>query len=146
MGWTDSHLYLFRKGNFRYGIKFEGEESFESNIENSEDIPLNTLLCKENDKISYEYDFGDSWYHSILLEKSSLPESDWPQIPICIKGKGACPVEDSGGIWGCYQLLENVRDVNNPERDELHEWLMQGIESREYNLNVINARIASYYE
>lgn len=30
-----------------------------------------------------------------------------------------CPSEDSCGLWGYYEKLENVRDVNNPEREEL---------------------------
>ncbi|MFC0139211.1 plasmid pRiA4b ORF-3 family protein [Erwinia mallotivora] len=145
MGWTNSHLYLFTKGNLRYGIKFEDEELFESDTKSSEDVSLKFLLRKENDKILYEYDFGDSWVHSILLEKSSFELMIPTQVPVCIKGKGTCPVEDSGGMWGYYQKLEEVRDLSNPERDELNDWLNHDIDERKYDLDAINERIASFY-
>lgn len=145
MGWTNSHLYLFEKGNLRYGIQLEDDEFLPSDIKSDEGIPLKMLLHKENDKILYEYDFGDAWRHTILLEKASLSETDWPQIPMCMKGKGTCPIEDSGGIWGYYQTLQNASDVNYSERKDLHDWLMQDINEREYDLNAINARLADLY-
>lgn len=56
-----------------------------------------------------------------------------------------CPSEDSGGLWGYYEKLENVRDVNNPEREELLDWLIRDIEERKYDLKAINLRLANLY-
>lgn len=47
--------------------------------------------------------------------------------------------------WGYYEKLENVRDVNNSEREELHDWLMRDIEERKYDLKAINLRLANLY-
>lgn len=36
----------------------------------------------------YEYDFGDSWWHILKLEKILFPEEE-VKYPVCIKGKRA---------------------------------------------------------
>ena len=56
-----------------------------------------------------------------------------------------CPSEDSSALWRYYKKLGNVRDVNNPEREELHDWLMRDIEERKYDLKAINLRLANLY-
>lgn len=75
----------------------------------------------------------------------SLSDQVLSHVPICIKGEKMCPFEDSGGLWGYYEKLENVRDVNNPEREELLDWLMRDIEERKYDLKAINLRLANLY-
>ena len=45
----------------------------------------------------YEYDFGDSWIHTLTLEAILDPANTTTQIPSCIAGQMACPQEDSGG-------------------------------------------------
>lgn len=144
MGWMNDHLYCFEKGNLRYGIKFD-DDPIDTGIKSSEGVTLKFLLRKEKDKITYLYDFGDYWEHSILLEKSSLPDAAWPHIPLCIKGKGACPAEDSGGVWGYYQMLEDARNPGHPDHKEIYRWLADTIDEREYDLNAINARISAFY-
>lgn len=54
------------------------------------------LLKREGDTIIYEYDFGDSWIHTLKLE-AVLNSANNTQIPSCIAGQMACPEEDSGG-------------------------------------------------
>ena len=48
-------------------------------------------------KALYEYDFGDGWEHTVVLEKV-LPAKPGVNYPICIDGKRACPPEDCGGF------------------------------------------------
>ena len=62
----------------------------------------------------YEYDFGDSWHHEILLEGILLKEKG-TKYPICIDGQRACPPEDCGGIRGYENLLKILRDPNHEE-------------------------------
>ena len=62
-------------------------------------VKLGELIFAEKEKFIYEYDFGDSWEHEILVE-TILPIEKGLHYPICLKGKRACPPEDCGGIWG----------------------------------------------
>lgn len=141
MGWLNCHLHSFSKGNSHYQ-ELSDLHFYMPNTEESKGLPLRMLLCHEKDKMEYTYDMGDCWDHKILLEKSSLPDQVLPHVPYCIKGTGTCPAEDSCGIPGYYEKLEAVKDVNNPEREELREWLEQNIETRRYDLECINERLS----
>jgi hypothetical protein len=55
-------------------------------------------------KIHYCYDFGDNWEHRIQIEDVIDPKVLNP-MPELLKGRGACPPEDCGGIWGYQALL-----------------------------------------
>lgn len=55
-------------------------------------------------KLCYVYDFGDDWTHDITLEKVLDEYSDHAT---CITGKGACPEEDSGGVWEYEDMKED---------------------------------------
>jgi hypothetical protein len=54
------------------------------------DLKISDLLIKVKDKIDYEYDFGDSWHHDVILEKI-LPAEDKVKYPVCTDGNMACP-------------------------------------------------------
>ena len=54
---------------------------------------LHLSKTSEKAKFSYLYDFGDSWEHSILVEKI-LPKDPNVSYPLCLKAKRACPPED----------------------------------------------------
>ena len=70
----------------------------------------------------YEYDFGDSWEHIIVLEKI-IPVEQKEKYPKIIAGANACPPEDCGGIGGYYDMLEALKDPKSPEYEEFREWL-----------------------
>jgi hypothetical protein len=57
----------------------------------------------------YEYDFGGSWAHEVVVEKI-LPADPKKKYAVCLDGKNACPPEDGGGIWGYYELLKAVKN------------------------------------
>ncbi|MEY0532899.1 plasmid pRiA4b ORF-3 family protein [Providencia rettgeri] len=143
MGWGNYHLYCFEKGNLRYGEELD--EFFDSSLKDSTNVPLTMLLRKEKDKCLYVYDFGDYWEHTILLEAVIPAAGGSSPIPLCVKGKGTCPVEDSGGVWGYTEMLEEARSLTNPDREEIHQHLMADIDVREYNLEAINARLTQFY-
>jgi hypothetical protein len=70
----------------------------------------------------YEYDFGDSWTHRIVLEKI-LPSSATPKTPKCIAGARACPPEDCGGPYGYAEFLMAIKDPSRPEHEEMLDWI-----------------------
>jgi hypothetical protein len=57
----------------------------------------------------YEYDFGDSWAHEVVVEKT-LPADPKKKYAVCLHGENACPPEDCGGIWGYYELLKALKN------------------------------------
>jgi len=55
--------------------------------------------------------FGDDWRHRIYFEEIK-PAEDGVTYPRCLKGKRACPPEDSGGACRYPDLLAIL---TNPE-------------------------------
>ena len=142
MGWTDSHLHQFISDGVFYGMPGE-ELDFGMEIKNENKFKLNQLLKKEKDSFIYEYDFGDGWEHKVSLEKI-LPHDANISLPQCIKGKRACPPEDCGGIWGYHDLLEIFKDPENPDYEEMSEWLGEGFDPEALDLDEINALLLEY--
>ena len=140
MGWTDTHLHQFIANNVIYGIP---DDDFGLEMEDEAKYKLSHLLVKEKDTITYEYDFGDSWEHKILLEKI-LPFDTKTTLPVCIKGKRACPPEDCGGIWGYEDLLEAISDAKHPEHADMLQWLGGEFDPEEFDLEQINKDLAEY--
>ena len=126
MGWTNSHLHQFIKDKTFYTMKLE-EDEFWSTMDNVDysGTKISALLRKEKEKIIYEYDFGDSWEHTIVLEKI-LEKVVKGHIPLCLDGKNNCPPEDCGGIWGYANMLKILSDPKNEEYEEYMDW-MSGI-------------------
>lgn len=68
----------------------------------------------------YIYDFGDSWEHKITLELISEVQT---KFPVCIAGKGKCPLEDCGGAWAYQDLKGTLNDPDHPDHKEYRDWL-----------------------
>lgn len=97
-GWLDYHLYRF---------VFDGLEVTEEDPEfTTSELggkrvqqvdPAKTtidLLFESHRQCVYEYDFGDSWEHEIIVEKK-LPESHGVPVPVCLAGARHRPPEDA---------------------------------------------------
>ncbi|TAK54567.1 MAG: plasmid pRiA4b ORF-3 family protein [Gammaproteobacteria bacterium] len=118
MGWTQSHLHQFEAGGVIYGtpdLEFGVATISESRAR------LDQLLRRPKDRLTYEYDFGDSWEHDVVLE-SILPPAPAARYPIVEDGKRACPPEDCGGPYGYLRFLEIIADPRHPEHEEMLEW------------------------
>jgi len=143
MGWADAHLHAFRIN--------PGSKKLSSGRSKSEPVTI-ALPAPEGDdwggfddlderrekiadwfgKITrqcvYDYDFGDSWGHTVLFEKS-LPRAPGATYPQCLGGKNACPPEDCGGIVGYEYLKEILANPRHKEHKDTLEWL--GLEQAE---------------
>jgi len=130
-GWEHAHLFQFSPKGYgsRPIIKEYYEDDVEYGIEaplNAEELRLSEIFTNEKQKFTYIYDFGDSWWHNIVLEKI-LP--DIAMYPRLLGGKGKCPMEDCGGVWGYEELKETLSDKTKPEYEEVAEWC--GLEENE---------------
>jgi hypothetical protein len=133
MGWTDSHLHQFIVRNVMYSDPdFELEQ-----ITDEKRVSLPQLKLEVGMKFQYEYDFGDDWMHDILVEKI-LPPEPGVHYPRWVAGKRACPPEDCGGIWGYDSLLETIADPDDPNYEEMREWLPEGFDPAAFDMEDIN--------
>src|SRR2546428_5012640 len=69
MGWTDSHLHQFHAGKTRYAIPNPEFSAMSEDSMNEKRHTVADLAPAAKNKFVYEYDFGDSWYHEIVVEK-----------------------------------------------------------------------------
>lgn len=56
----------------------------------------------------------------------------------CVKGVRACPPEDCGGIPGYEHLLEVIQNKDDPEYDEMIDWLGQDFDPEYFDLEGTN--------
>lgn len=93
MGWRNLHLFQFG------GLDAEASAS----------APISTALQREGDTLTYIYDLGDDWVHSVELEKTRTARITVPQLPWLLAGARACPPEDSGGPWSYMELVRRKK-------------------------------------
>ena len=141
MGWDGSHLHQFIINGVYYGVP---HLDYDLEMKNESRVKLNQVISAEKAKFIYEYDFGDSWEHIILLEKI-LPPVSGVDYSICLKGKRACPPEDCGGVWGYESLLETIQNPAHPEHEEMLEWVggsfdPEAFDTEQINLDLKNLR------
>jgi hypothetical protein len=140
MGWDNSHLHQYRQKNVIYG---EPQPDLgwgfgsKNKIVDENDYKLNQVLTKPKDKVIYEYDFGDSWEHELVLEKI-LEKDQEVKTPVCLEGAMACPPEDCGGIGGYYSMLEIIKNPEDPEYESMMEWLGNEFDPDKFDLKAIN--------
>jgi len=122
MGWTNSHLHLFDIAGQRYVDAGQIDDDFDA-VDYAA-IRISDLVRQHgpNLKMRYEYDFGDGWQHSVVLEKISDRIEPANLYPRCIAGKRACPPEDVGGVWGYADFLRAISDPKHEQHEELLEW------------------------
>lgn len=108
------------------------------------DMKVSDILIKENEKITYEYDFGDGWEHEIKLEKILNIGGKLP-LPICIKGKMGCPPEDCGSIWAYSDMLESLKDPKHVMYQEYKEWIGPDFDPEYFDIKETNAQVISNY-
>ena len=126
MGWEDSHLHMFRKGDQRFSAPTPWDDDFRMpgtpRDLDERKYRIDQLLLREEDWIAYTYDFGDSWEHKVTLQKI-LPRNPAVRLPACISGRRRCPPEDCGGVWGFYEMLEVLDDPNERDHEHMKEWV-----------------------
>jgi hypothetical protein len=134
MGWDDYHLHQFIINGIYYGIH---DPDLMFDLKDEEKMKLDMVVLQKQKKFIYEYDFGDSWYHNIMIEKI-LPPDTKKHYPVCIKGKRACPPEDCGGEGGYYYFLEAIQDPEHPEHEEMLEWEGGSFDPEAFDIDGVN--------
>ena len=134
MGWEDVHLFQFVHNKMYYTDEESDDMSLGGNVRSFSEYTLSDLLKAEGDKMMFEYDFGDSWRHDVVLKGiRSYKKRERPHIEF-VDGKGECPPEDCGGVYGYEELLAMWRKKrkNKDEKEKL-EWY--GMDDHDFNLD-----------
>jgi len=141
MGWEDAHLHAFNIGGESYGNPVDDEYGLFGTIDEKR-VKLNEVIPGEKSRFSYEYDFGDGWEHTLLVEKIFEPE-EGVHYPVCIKGKRACPPEDIGGVWGYEVFLDAISNPDHPEHEEYLEWHGDEFDPEAFDIDQVNRSLAA---
>ena len=139
MGWENAHLHMFKV----WGLDYDNPEADETGVMGMVDeanVKLNKIIHHEGQQFSYEYDFGDSWEHTLLVEKI-LPAQDSLQYPMCLKGKRAGPPEDVGGVWGYENFLKAIRNPDHDEHEDYLTWIGTEFGPEVFDPHKVNERL-----
>ncbi|WP_434616044.1 plasmid pRiA4b ORF-3 family protein [Arthrobacter sp. A5] len=170
-GWEDRHLHQFTAGidPDTQRILSDEETSREIGVESETGVKLTAVLetvagstgtdatsaaaaAGRPATLAYEYDFGDSWDHTVALTGRCLIQ---PGQITCSGGERRGPVEDSGGISGYTHLSEVLADPRHPEYEDLADWYAgaasmpgtldaESFDPEAFDIDAVNARLARF--
>jgi hypothetical protein len=86
--WDGDHLHVFTVDGVRYADPLNGLED----CPDSDQLSLAAALPRPGARLTYRYDLGDCWDHTVLLESGGSTGA--PDRPTCTGGRGDVPVED----------------------------------------------------
>jgi Plasmid pRiA4b ORF-3-like protein len=136
MGWHDSHMHQFIVDGTYYGQIMP--DGFDLEIKDEDGVLLSQVIGDQKKaRFVYEYDFGDSWQHEIVVEKTLEPE---PKVhyPRCVEGARACPPEDCGGSWGYVDFLEAMADPKHENHRDMKEWIGGKFDPEKFSSVAVN--------
>ncbi len=132
MGWDNSHLQSFHSadptqgwGKPQTGTSWYDQLALDEELEGQpqEGTTLGQTLAVNPGTLFYVYDFGDNWMHRLTLE-SATPCPDGQCAARVLEGELRAPVEDSGGLSGWYDKLEEFNaEQPTEEQQETIDWL-----------------------
>jgi hypothetical protein len=142
MGWKDCHLHEFKIEGKRYMAKEQMDDDYDDDGFGSRGVYDERKWCldkllKEGDSFEYEYDFGDSWDHDILVEKI-IPPKEEVYYPICTYGERACPPEDCGGTTGYEELIQVLNDPTHEDHEHFSEWAGEDFDPETFDMKGAN--------
>jgi hypothetical protein len=140
LGWTDSHLHQFQRGETVWGVP-ELYEDDDIEVADESQTSVNRVLKAQGESLVYEYDFGDDWKHEILLEKIISCEVALVR-PVCLAGERSCPPEDVGGFRGYKEFLDVIFDPGNEEFEHYRAWAGDSFQPEHFDLKAVNETLA----
>lgn len=117
--WDGDHLWAFQLG--RLDLRKLGmSEHWGWGPEEADEMQIKTLVDWGVKKVGYTYDFGDSWEHLLTIMRVFDADARI-RYPNLVAGANRAPIEDMGGIWGYYRLVEVAADSNHTDRRRFEE-------------------------
>ena len=139
MGWTNSHLHSFTIGEKLYGTQIDADEWPDPPLDETGST-LFVALAGGVRRFHYEYDFGDSWGHEVVVEETTFSPLVLKHA-VCLDGQNACPPEDVGGVGGYERFLEAIADPIDEEHDDYLVWVGHKFDPAAFSLAATNAAL-----
>jgi hypothetical protein len=140
LGWTNSHLYEIRARDVRWGLP--SRDWPDGPLDARKAKLIDVLEDARAKTLRYLYDYGDSWEHTIKVERMAPPEID-VLYPRLIGASGRCPPEDVGGPWGYGEMLEALEDPGHESHAETLEWLGEEFDPHAFDAEQLKADVAA---
>lgn len=132
----DTDDEIFKIG--QYGCIFEDDyiiprlDKRYRELKDAKDVKLKHILRNENERMEFQYDFGDNWCFNIVLEKIFEDNNiTGKELPRVIEGEGFGIIEDCGGIIG----LEDIREAFTIKKGEDYEMYSNWLGKDELDLS-----------
>jgi Plasmid pRiA4b ORF-3-like protein len=139
-GWTNSHMWELRASDIRWGIP---DPDWTGGPLNATKATLSSVVEDTGAMtLSYTYDFGDNWEHTIKIERIEPIQSNMI-YPNLIEASGACPPEDIGGPPGYEEYLAAIADPHHERHAELTEYYPVDFDPNLVDQTHISARLAT---
>jgi hypothetical protein len=139
-GWYNSHLHEWEVDGVEYGMAdVDFDELYDEPVTDERTVRL-CDIADESSTLGYWYDFGDSWRHQLVVEKT-LPAEPGEAYPQLVAGRRACPPEDVGGIGGYEQFLTAIADPDHEQHENLFEWIGDSFDPEDSQLDGFFTRL-----
>lgn len=148
MGWNENHLHQFvvRHGlSFTYystSIHETAHDIAESGSRDGKKHSIGELLSNVGDKVTFEYDFGDSWMHTVKLIASAEYDRQKKEVKL-LAGERACPLDDCGALPGYRELCEAMDRPYSSSAQRFMEWLDCRFDPEYFPLEMARKAVAS---
>jgi Plasmid pRiA4b ORF-3-like protein len=97
-------------------------------------------VARRGDRFRYDYDFGDSWQHEVLVERADTIRSVL-KFAVCLDGANACPPEGCGGTGGYADLLAVLANPADNEHEHYRQWAGEDFNPEVFDLAATNAAL-----
>jgi hypothetical protein len=149
MGWEDEEIFEFEANKVIYSCD---EDFVEENKNNpaqkvlfTDAVSIEDIIVKEKQLFTYIYDFDCNWEHDVFVEKIIENDTEF-EMPYCLSGEGACPVEKIGGLTAYYKLLESFRDDKDDKHDDALDLLGDDFNPNKFDLKETNNYLVSVFD
>jgi hypothetical protein len=138
MGWRDTHLHQFFVDGRRIGVRDPDSRNI---VEDEKKVTLAEMAPAVGTQFGYLYDFGDYWWHEVVVVAIDPPGET--RSPICLAGERACPPEDCGGRHGYEAFLIAIQDPRHEEYEETLAWAGGRFDPEAFDVHAVNRSLCT---
>jgi len=100
--------------NFVKNIRYElpSDDTYlngDERLIEADGIKLNNITDHPGWKLTFEYDYGDGWEVTLILEQCEKREVSLTGLPCVLEGEGFGIIEDVGGVTGLGNLAKALK-------------------------------------
>jgi hypothetical protein len=132
---------------WRFEVPSEGwqdlEESDNLKLRDATKYKLCQVASSAGARFNFNYDFGDNWWVSMVLESTfkdeTLPGAELPRV---VEGAGFGIVEDCGGTGGLEMLVKAFKKKRGSDYRSFRDWLgVDNFDITAFDIDDMNFRL-----